>query len=716
MRQAQAVRADPPAQSDAAGTLLNPRSIAIVGASDRSRWSSMLVQNLDATGFEGRLALVNPKGGTVHGRPAARSCAEIGAGIDLGVVVVPQDAVIDVVAELAEAGARSAMVLTSGFAETGEEGAERQRRLVETARARGVRLLGPNSLGFINLAENVFAWATPLRPLSRREGVGIVSQSGATALFLADLAHEQDIGLSHVIATGNEADLDGTVFLDYLVDHPATRSIAVFLETIRDPAAFIRSAERALASGKPLVALKVGASEVTARSAEAHTGALVGDDRVFEGICRQYGIIRVSSVEDLLVTADIAARTGMLRPGGLAVLSNSGGICEIAADRADACGLMMPELSGETSRKLRELIPGFGTPHNPLDLTGGIDPLRTEQIVRLIGGQEDYAAVLCPYYPVPSTPDQINERLTALHDGLSRGLKGLDIPGLLVSYTNAVVTDLTRSIVAKSDMPYHACGLDRALTALAGIARWSERKRSFAGRENVAAAVEGAGQGQAARPRSEHEALAFLAGHGVPVVPAHLVRSREEAAAAAAAIGGPAVVKIASPDIAHKSDIGGVILNLDGEEAVAEGFARVVEAARERKPEARIDGALVLPMRQGGLELFVGCSRDPQWGPVLAVGLGGIFVEVLKDVSLRLLPVSEAEVRRMLGELRGKALLDGQRGIPPADLDAVAAAVAAIGRAALSAGPELAALDVNPLWVRGDRVEALDAYFDWNAG
>ena len=697
-------------RSGSVRSLLNPKSIAIVGASEQSRWSSTFVQNLDSTGYAGRVALVNQKGGTVHGRDASTSCGEIGTAVDLGVVIVPQGAVIDVVSELADAGARTVMVLTSGFAETGNEGVERQRALVSVARERGLHLLGPNSLGFVNFAANVFAWATPLKAPSRRYGVGIISQSGATALFLANLAHEQDIGLSHLIATGNEADLDATSFIEHLIDQPETRSIAVFLETIRNPNAFIRAAERALQEGKPLVALKVGASDVTAWTAEAHTGALVGDDCVFEGICRQYGIIRVASVEDLLATADIAARTGVMRPGGIAVLSNSGGICEIAADRADACGLAVPELAASTADAIRALIPDYGTPHNPLDLTGGIDPAQTEKIVRLIGAQKDYAAVLCPYYPVPSTPDQINDRLTALHAGLSRGLTGIDIPGLLVSYTNTVVSDLTRSILASSEMPYHACGLDRAIAALSGIARWSERKRRCDASEFP---VQTASAEPGVRPRSEHESLAFLKSHGVPVVPASLVGSEDEAIHAAESVGGPVAIKIASPDIAHKSDISGVVLNLEGSAAVAAGFRKVTDAAQKAKPDARIDGALVLPMRERGLELFVGCSRDPQWGTVIAVGLGGVWVEVLKDVSLRLLPVSQGEVRSMLSELRGKALLEGQRGVPAADLDAVAAAVVAIGNAALSAGPDLTALDVNPLWVHGSRVEALDAFFDW---
>ncbi|MDN5925624.1 MAG: acetate--CoA ligase family protein [Hyphomicrobiales bacterium] len=706
-------RTNSPATYGEAGLarLLSPASIAIIGASDRSRWSTTIVQNLDSCGYRGRLSLINPRGGMVHGRQALSSCAEVEGGIDMGVVLVPGEAVPGVVADLADAGARSAMILTSGFAETGEDGARRQMQVLELARSRNLRLLGPNSLGYLNFADRVWAWATPIKAPSRSEGVGILSQSGATALFMANLAYEQDIGLSHVIATGNEADTGITDFLDHLIDMPSVRSLALFIETVRDPEGFIRAAEKALRMAKPIVVLKVGASEVTARSAEAHTGALVGDDRVFDGICRQYGIIRVGAIEELLATADIAARTGVLRPGGIAVLSNSGGICEIAADRAEEHGIALPELSEAAEATLRELIPGYGTPHNPLDLTGGIDPANCERIVRVLGQEGVYSAILCPYYPVPAREDQISERLTALHHGIARGMAGNDVPGLLVSYTSTHVTDLTREIVARDALPYHACGLDRAVAALAGIMRWSERQRNPPSIPSAAAAIHPSREG--ARPGTEHEALSFLASFGVPVVPARLVTTAADAAAAALEMDGAVAVKIASPDIAHKSDIGGVILNVEGRAAVEQAFLRVVEAARRHKPGARIDGAVVSPMRQGGLELFVGCTRDPQWGPVLAVGLGGIWVEILKDVSLRLLPVDGREVRRMLNELRGAGLLAGQRGVPGADQDAVAEAIVRIGDAAAACGSDLRALDVNPLWVRGSRVEALDALFDW---
>ena len=730
--------ADLPVERGAIDVLLRPRSIAIIGASERSRWSKALCDNLALGGYTGALHLINRRGGIVHGRQSATSCAALGARVDLGILVVPAEAILDAIDDLATAGARAALVLSSGFAETGAEGVALQAALGARARRHGMRLTGPNSLGLINFVDRIYPWTTPVRAPSQPSGVAIVSQSGATAYFAAELAYQQDLGLSYVIATGNEADLDVSAFVEHLIDDPQTRAIALFIETVRQPQRFLRAAARALQAGKALVVLKVGASEVTAKSAAAHTGALVGDDRVFDGICQQFGIIRVYSVEQLLATASIAARTGVLRAGGIAVVSNSGGMCEIAADSAEKGGVSVPALQDEIAARLREVLPGFGTPHNPLDVTGAVDPPQCREIVRLMASQADIAAVLCIWYALPTCAEEESERLTGVHTALSQGLNEIAIPGLMTSYTNTYVNPHAQAIAARLNAPYLACGLDRSINGLAGVVWWSaQQRRARSGKHGAAGlrmapgAVQSADQSAhqsahqstdncadnsaAERPMSESAALRYLASQGVPVVPAVLAADAAAAIVAAQKINGPVVLKIASVDIAHKSDIGGVMLNLSGDAAVANAYAQVTGAARDQAPQAQIDGVLVAPMRERGIELIVGLAQDPQWGPVLAVGLGGVWVEVLKDVALRVLPVDAAEIRRMLTGLRGASLLAGQRGVPAADIDAVAAVIEKIANAALRLGPTLTAMDVNPLWVRGDQVEALDALFVWDA-
>jgi acyl-CoA synthetase (NDP forming) len=366
----------------------------------------------------------------------------------------------------------------------------------------------------------------------------------------------------------------------------------------------------------------------------------------------------------------------------------------------------LPALSDDTVVALRTALPSFGTPHNPLDITGGavLQPDLFEQGVRIMGRQ-DFSALAC-LFDVPVAAEQATEFVLASLRHIAAGLRAAAVPALMISHSVKPVSEVSARIIDDIGLPYVSAGIHHGMNALGNAFWWSEQHRRLATASPPASPVGPADE----RPRSERATLEFLASRGVPVVPAALAADADQAVAAARAIGGPVALKIASDDIAHKSDIGGVALNVQGEAAVAQTFSRIMAVA---PPPARVDGVLVAPMRTGGIELFVGCTRDAQWGPVIAVGLGGVWVEVLQDVALRPLPVDAAEVRRMLGELRGEKLLYGARGTQAADLDAVAAVVARIGDAAVALGADLEALEVNPLWVRGNHVEALDALAVW---
>ncbi|WP_428541000.1 acetate--CoA ligase family protein [Rhodopila sp.] len=683
-------------------TMLRPRSIALVGATDRSGWSKATFANLTTLGYDGEVHLVARRGGVVHGRTSATSCAALGAKVDLGLLMVPAASIEEAIADLGAAGGRNAVILTSGFAETGTDGAAQQQRLAVLARRFNISILGPNCLGFVNFLDNVPLWTGAIRAPSRPGPIAVISQSGATAAFIASLALQQAIGLSHMISTGNEADLDSASFVDHLLDDARVRAIAMFIESIRDPHAFAAAAQKACAAGKPIVALKIGLSDVTARSAQAHTGSLVGDDRVFDGVCRQFGIVRVNSIEDLLFTADIIARTGVIGEKGLGLVSVSGGACEIAADRLQTEGVPLPPLPAATETALRSVLPSFGTPHNPLDITGGavLEPELFRRALTIIGHEPAFSALAC-LFDVPGTEALATEFQLASLRQISAGLNEQPLPALMISHSLKPVTEVTQRIVSELNLPYVSAGIYHGLAALGRAWWWSEQQRRVAMHWAPPPVL----QAPSPWPKTERAVLDHLARHGVPIVPATLVSDEASAAAAARASGGPVVLKIASVDIQHKSDIGGVALNVAGDAAVGAAFRRVMAAA---PAGAQVDGVLVSPMRERGVELFVGCTRDPQWGPVLAVGLGGIFVELLQDVALRVLPVTPDEVRRMLGELKGAKMLRGQRGVPAADLDAVAQAIARIGDASVALGSSLDALDVNPLWVRGSEVEALD--------
>lgn len=692
-------------------SLFRARSVALVGATDRSIWSTAAFANFARIGFTGRVHPVSRKGGVVHGLAAATSCAAIGEPVDAALLMVPEGAIAEAFADMNAAGIRNAVVLTSGFAEIGAEGAAKQEALLAAARAQGVTLLGPNCLGFINYADRVPIWTTqPPLPVVQGGSIGVVSQSGATAGFIAAFAQRQGIGLSYQVSTGNEADVSVARVVDFLVDDPATKVIGLFLETVHDAALLAAAARRALAADKPIVAIKIGASETAARAAEAHTGSLVGDDRVFDAVCRQLGIIRVASIEDLVFTAALLARLGHVRDRRLGLVSISGGVCEMAADQAELAGVAVPRLAPATQDALREILPAFGTPNNPLDVTGGamLDASLFARSLPAFGADPSIGLVAC-FMDVPDTDEDIAGYRGGIIRQIGAGFAASACPSVMLSVLSRPVTEPGRALLEETGITYLGSGVQHGLGAIGRAFAWAERQ------ERGVPALPAAPAPAADRPRSEHATLAFLGARGVPVVPLTLARSAEEAVAAAQALDGPAVLKIASPDIAHKSDIGGVKLNLQGAAAVAAGYDGILASVRAAKPEAQIDGMLVGPMRAGGgVELFVGVLRDPLWGPAIAVGLGGIWVEALRDTAIRVLPVTPAEVLEMFAELRGAKLLDGYRGTPGIDHAAAAEAVARIGDAALALGPTLASLEVNPLRATATGAEALDALAIWN--
>ncbi|MES0875326.1 acetate--CoA ligase family protein [Sinimarinibacterium thermocellulolyticum] len=685
--------------------LFNPRSIALVGATERSIWSVAAVDNLKRFDFDGPVHLVNPKGGTIFGRPAFTSCTAIGQPVDAALLMVPVQAMPEVFADLRAAGVGGAVILSAGFAETGEEGAERQHRLAEIGREAGIRIIGPNCLGFANFSSRTAIWTTPLRRPMPGGNVAIVSQSGALASQLEQFAYQQRVGLTHMISTGNEADVTVADTIAYLAAQPEPRAIALFLESVRQPQAFRDAVRAANDAGKAIVVLKVGTSEATAKAAQAHTGSLVGNDRVFDALCRELKMARVHSLEELIVTADVLGRIRLPGAGsGLALIAMSGGICEIATDQAEDDGVPLAKLSETTIARLRDVLPPMARPTNPLDLTGAA-MLEPELIVRAVDviSADDHVGAVGFVFDAPLKADErgfAQRFISQVGAGFQRTSK----PCLMMSHTFTGVSGEARSMTDQLGAPYSGGGVRHCLSALGHAFRRARRPSR---------SPRCAPDRVTARPRSEREVLDHLAAHGVPVIPAKVVVDAAGAVAAARAMQTAVVLKIASPDIPHKTEVGGVALNLCGDEAVAAAFDTMLEKVRRRRPDARIDGVIVSPMRDRGVELFVGTLRDPQWGPAITIGLGGIFVEALKDTSLRLLPVTPGDVREMFDELRGKALLDGFRGAPAVDRDVAARVVAAIGDAALALGPDLVSLEVNPLLAIGAQVEALDGVAIW---
>jgi acyl-CoA synthetase (NDP forming) len=519
-------------------------------------------------------------------------------------------------------------------------------------------------------------------------------------------AYQQRIGLTHLISTGNEADITVADVIDYLVTHSEAKAIALFLETVRDSQGFLAAAERAKAAGKAVVLLKVGASEAAAKAAQAHTGSLVGNDRVFDAMCRRTGLTRVHSIEELVITADLFARIGPVQGEGVGLIAMSGGLCEIAIDQAEAAGTPFPVLDSATLAALRDKLPDFATPNNPLDITGAA--IKEPELLAIACAElarDPKVGLISVAFEVPAQDDKrgFGSRLVG---AIAEGFRNSGKPGLTVSSSFTSVTKEARAMTDAAGMVYCAGGIANGLTAMGNLFRWSQYLRREVP-QSAPVPVSGA------RPVTEREVLDHLAAHGMAVIPGPVAKSASEAAALARDFGSEVVLKIASPDIQHKTEVGGVALRLSGDAAVRAAYETMLEKVRAARPDARIDGVIVSPMRGTGPELFVGTMTDPHWGPAIAVGLGGVFVEVLKDTSIRLLPVTEQDALDMLGELRGQAVLDGFRGAPPVDRAAMARSIVAIGNAALALGPRLVSLEVNPVLATGDRVEALDGLTVW---
>jgi acyl-CoA synthetase (NDP forming) len=687
-------------------SMFRARSVVLIGASDRNALSRFAAWNLQNFGFEGKVFAVNPRGGEAHGYPCLTSCAEIGEPVDAAFVAAPRAAVMGAMADAVAAGIRNFVMLSAGFAETGPEGAALQDELVAYVRENGLRMLGPNCLGFMNYLDGV-SLAAMRGALPKITGsIGLVTASGSNGMMAQNYAHQQGVGFSYIVSTGNEADLDIAEVVDFLVDDAATRCIAIYAETIRHPGRFAAAARRALEARKPVVILKAGSADVAAALAASHTGALVGDDKVFDAVCRAYGLVRVRSIEQLVTTAHLMSRIGPVSRRGVALVSVSGGACGICADLAALAGVELPAFAPQTVEALSAVVSTLGATHNPIDITGAAmqDPSLWEKVPTIVGRDPQIGLTICNV-EIPNEPNPYFEGTLA---SLAKVFAaGGGAPGLVMTSFPKTFNAHGQAVLAQVGDPLVLQGMSFTLEAVAGLMAWSKRL------EQPAPEVVGVLAMPADPPRDERQALAHLGRFGVGTITAEVVADEAAAAAAAARIGGPVVLKVVSPDIAHKTEVGGVALDLKTPDEVGEAYRRMVARLAAAAPKARIEGIAVSPMRREGLEFLVGVTRDPDWGLVLAVGLGGVWTEALNDMALFLLPSTLAEVEAGLRGLRAAKLFEGYRGAAGADVAAVARAAVAIGQAALALGPDLETFEVNPLRVAGAEVEALDALAVW---
>jgi acyl-CoA synthetase (NDP forming) len=669
--------------------LFEPESVAVVGASDDpEKWGNWLARGALRGASRRAVHLVNRRGGEVMGRPAHPSLASLPEAPELAVLAVPPAAVEAAVDDAIAAGCRALVVITAGEAD-GDAGGPRDAALAQRVREAGVILLGPNCLGVFDAAAELELVSNDLP----RGSIGLISQSGNLALEIGVLAEAAGLGFSRFVSVGNQADLDAGELIGELAAHDGTELIAIYVEDFRDGRAFTRAAEGAARAGKPVVLLAVERTEATARAVRSHTGALASDSAAIDAACRAAGMERVRSPQELVDLAQGLLRAGMPRGRRVAVLADGGGHGGVAAALATEAGLSVPALSDGLRQGLRAGLPPTAAVANPIDLAGGgeADIYSFERTARAVLGSAEVDAVLMTGYfgGYSDYAETLGRGEAAVAEALGDAAAATGRP--LLVQTMHPETAAAAALRSRGVPVYPT--IERAVDVLARLAGGAEREPRGVPALPEAAVPEGAGEYSQAR--------ALLAAGGVPFVPAREVSTPDDAAAAAAEIGYPVVLKALG--LLHKSDVGGVVIGLSDEPALRAAFADV----RERLAPPAFSVERMAPVGDG-VELLVGARWDARFGPVALVGLGGVYTEVLGDVAVALAPVDGATARELLLSLRAAALLQGARGRRGVDLDAAASAVAALSRVA-AAHPEIAEIEVNPLLALPDGALGLDA-------
>lgn len=687
--------------------LIDPRSVAVIGASERpGAFGARAMANLAA--FKGKVWPVNARYDTIGGRPCYAAVADLPEAPDLAIVTVAQPAVEEVVRACADAGVGGAVVFASGYAETGHEDLRRaQDRLSAVARESGMRILGPNCAGFVNFTSALgaaFSSSLNLRH-SGAPAVGLVSQSGALGYSLSQ-AVEHGAAFSHLLTVGNSCDVDIADLVSFLADEPACQAIACLYEGMREPQRLLAAAIQARDAGKPLILYKIATGAEGAASALSHTGALAGSADVQRAIFERAGAVWTQSWAEFTEFPGFFANAPLPLGGGTAVITTSGGAAIIAADIAEARGEALPQPAPDTIAILESRIPEFAAARNPCDITAQVlnDPACLRDCVEALLADDTYDALIVAQ---TRATGYVTDRVRMFGELARKHGKPICLVWLTQWLEGPGSTEV-------EDEPGVAIfrSMENCFSALEAWRRRKARPAAPAGRLSAPdAAVRAAGSldGAAGRVVGEHAAKNALAAYGIPVARELLVQDEEAAVAAAKRLGGAVALKLVSPDLPHKTEAGVVHLALDDEAAVRTAFRAIADAAARIEPAPAVDGVLVQAMAGPGLELVVGMHSDPSFGPMIMVGLGGVFVEVMRDTVLSPVPVSRAEALDMLRSLRARRLFEGFRGAGPVDLGSVADLVARVSEFAADHADELAEMDLNPVICTGNGAVVVDA-------
>jgi len=689
------------------GRLLRPRSVAIVGASsDRGTISANALENLLLAGYQGEIHLVSRSKKEINGRACVPSIDDLPLGVDAVVLVVPEAVVVDSVAACARRQAGSAVVFASGFAETGGEGKAKQDRMTAIARDSGLMVLGPNCIGFRNFADGVALTFEPVtEPVpTHKEGAAVIAQSGAMTSNLRLALLAKGVPITCAISTGNEANLGVEDFLADCLDRPGNRVFALFIEQVRRPALFLELVRRARREGKPIVLLHPGRTASARETAKSHTGAFAGDYQVMRAVLQHEGVVLVDTMDELFDTVTLLARWPEPSPLPIGAISNSGAFRGIAHDFCGDLGLPLARLTDETNAKLKAMLPPYAAIDNPLDITtvGLANPRIFGDTAQAVLDDPGVGGVVLAF--IPGAPEFQMVRCRSLLPAIEHSVKPVAFS--MFGDETHLVEEFPRSL-RERNLPLFRSP-DRALRAMAHVNAYGRARMRNAASAPYSPAqpipIPIAERGAVA----EYRAKDYLRALDIAVPSAGLAKSVDEACAIAHAIGYPVVLKAQSAALLHKSDAGGVIVGIADEAALRAQWPVLQTNVARAKPGLALDGVLVEAMAKPGVEMIIGARRDPEWGPVLVVGLGGIWTEALKDVVLLSPDVGEGEIIEALAQLKGAALLDGLRGAAPSDKHAIARVAAQLG-ALMRATPDLLDVEINPLVAYPDGVVALDA-------
>lgn len=657
--------------------LFRPSRIAVIGASSNpDKMGFQIFRNIKEAGFAGEIVPVNPKGEVILGVPSIKAASELPEGTDLAVVIIPAKLVPGTMRELGGRKVKSAIVITGGFAESGDEGAALQEEMAKAAVSAGIRVVGPNCQG-VNYPYHGVCASWPL--ITRRGEIAIVSQSGTVGAALIDWASEERLGFSAFVSMGNRSDVDEADLIGFFAGDPHTKVIALYIEGVKDARKFL-SAVRACP--KPVVIFKAGRTERGRQAAESHTRSLAGRDEIYDAVFRQNGVHRAATLEELYDFAKALAYVPPPDGPRMLIVTSSGGSAIIATDVAEEEGLRVTPLSPALRGKLREILPPHCIVGNPLDLTGDTDAARYRKVLEAADGEYDVVMAIFGD-PIPGASEVIR-------------------PGRceLVAYLGGAEVERAERLLLHEKKIAVFPTPERAVKALSCHVRFR--------RDRFPPSPEEAGHGSApsVRAATPSDSMQLLARAGFPLTRFRSAASEEEAVAAAKGIGFPVAVKMNSPDVTHKSEAGGVFLHVADDAGVRAAFRAIRES--EGRLGARAGGALVCAMAPAGHEVIVGVTKDPQFGHAVMFGLGGIFVEVMKDVTFRVVPLSEKDAAEMISGIRGYGALTGTRGKPAADLDALRTLLLQVS-AFLAAHPQVEEMDLNPVIVHERGLTIADA-------